>query len=153
MVPVVIRCIRGCDPQTGGMSPAGTSELCPEECSHSYTEDTVQNPLISPACGTHGGQHKSIKGVLFILFIHVKHYILKAMFWIPYFNGHGGLLTYSAESTLNGNIIMLPIISLMWWVIKFYIICFRKALRSCDGLLPSHHWLAWFHFINTILYC
>lgn len=62
MVPAVIRRIRGCDPQTGGMIPAGASELCPEECSHGYTEDTVQNPLKSLACGTHRGQHESTKG-------------------------------------------------------------------------------------------
>lgn len=85
MVPVVIRCIRGCDPQTGGMIPAGTSELCPEECSHGYTEDTVQNPLISPTRGTHGGQHKSAKGS-FVYFIHpcealyIKSYVLNSLF-------------------------------------------------------------------------
>lgn len=77
MVPVVISCIRGCDPQTGGMIPAGTSKLCPEECSHGYTEDTVQNPLITPRTEDNTNQPR---GVLFMLFIHMRHFILKAMF-------------------------------------------------------------------------
>lgn len=81
MVPVVIRCIRGCDPQAGGMVPAGTSELCPEECSHGYAADVVQNPVPSPACGTRGGQQQSTGG-RFVYAIHpcealyMKSYVL-----------------------------------------------------------------------------
>lgn len=77
MVPVVIRCIKGCDPRLGECFQQEHLSPRPEECSHGYTKDTVQTFRISQACGTNRGQRKSTKENVFLLFIHVKPFTLK----------------------------------------------------------------------------
>lgn len=151
MVPVVIRCIRGCDPQTVGMVPAGASELGPEECSHGCKILCRTLTYPRPVVQTENNTNQPT-GVLFILFIHVKDFRIKCYGLNSLFYWWWRSLNILSWIHIKLEHTMLPIILLMWWIIKFYIICLRKAPQSCDGLLPSHHWLAWSHFINTILY-